>query len=99
MKINLTNSERRMLLKVLSAPTNTHDQRARISRLVTSLNLAELSGVTADGDDDTGRDFEIDSSTRKAGEEICKTVQMQGDPFLQMVVYGLGEKFTTLKPV
>jgi hypothetical protein len=98
--ITLTDDERRLLLKILEAQTKSHSERGRTRKLVDTFKLIKLrnpeEGVT---DASTAKPFEVDEVVRKATEEICKTCTMQGSPFLQAMLYDMGEKFNGPKSV
>ena len=92
--VTLTDDERRLLLKILEAQTKSHSERGRTRKLVDAFKLIKLRNPEEGADNAaTAKPFEIDDSVRKAMEEICKTCTMQGSPFLQAMLFDMGEKF------
>jgi hypothetical protein len=95
----LTDDERRLLLKILEAQTKSHAERGRTRKLVDAFKLAKLRLAAEDGVDNatTAKSFEIDEAVRKGTEEVCKTCIMNGSPFMQAMLYDMGEKFNAPK--
>jgi hypothetical protein len=99
MQISLTDDERRLLFKILESQTKSHAERGRTRKLLDAFKIAKLRNPPEDGtvDATTAKAFEIAEDVRKAAEDVCKNTTMQGNPFLQGMLYDMGEKFTAPK--